>query len=335
MFFDDRDIPESFDNVQIVRRVGRRQITHAFHDVDGTHSLIRDWPPVMSLVLHEVIVNGLPQGYDSPAMAQRLVAKVGRAKLEETDRFCIESAGLSALTQMEWAIRRAIAEGSIPAALMGLSPEAKLRNRQITQRIWMGEEIFDHISEPPSLRAFLKHHTPRLFQLYERVLNGACRDRNTVAARQNPSAWRVPGSMEFMRHLQSHGVRNYFVTGAVVQPDAQGRLSGGMYEEVLAVGFELGAGKLVESLEGSTWSEKIPKDEVMRRLCSRMNIAPQCVLVVGDGRSEVAAGKQMGAVVISRLPCDAQRQRELHRELGTNLILADYTSPHLMSMLQA
>ena len=25
-----------------------REIKYAFHDIDGTHSLIREWPPVMS-----------------------------------------------------------------------------------------------------------------------------------------------------------------------------------------------------------------------------------------------------------------------------------------------
>ena len=25
------------------------EITYAFHDIDGTHSLIREWPPVLSI----------------------------------------------------------------------------------------------------------------------------------------------------------------------------------------------------------------------------------------------------------------------------------------------
>ena len=32
-----------------------RDIKYAFHDVDGTHSLIRTWQPVMSAVLSDVI----------------------------------------------------------------------------------------------------------------------------------------------------------------------------------------------------------------------------------------------------------------------------------------
>ena len=33
------------------------KIKYAFHDIDGTHSLIRDWPPVMSICLYDVILN--------------------------------------------------------------------------------------------------------------------------------------------------------------------------------------------------------------------------------------------------------------------------------------
>ncbi|MBN1553496.1 MAG: hypothetical protein JXA11_02030, partial [Phycisphaerae bacterium] len=116
LFITDENVPDQFDNVEILRRVGRRGITHVFHDIDGTHSLIRDWPPVMSLTLHTVIFEGLPDGYDSPDNVRRLVEIVGAQPLEETDRFCVESAGLSALTQMEWAIRRAVEAGSIDPA---------------------------------------------------------------------------------------------------------------------------------------------------------------------------------------------------------------------------
>ena len=78
-----------------------RTIVCAFHDIDGTHSLIRNWPPVMSAVLNDVIERGLPGDFDSPENRQRLIGACGTRVLPETDRFCVESAGLSALTQME------------------------------------------------------------------------------------------------------------------------------------------------------------------------------------------------------------------------------------------
>ena len=97
----------------VTKHFETREIKYAFHDIDGTHSLIRDWPPVMSICLYDVITNGLPEDFDSDDNVKRLIDMAGTEKLMETDAFCVESAGLSALTQMEWAIRRSVQEGKI------------------------------------------------------------------------------------------------------------------------------------------------------------------------------------------------------------------------------
>ena len=315
-------------SITVISPVGRRRITHVVHDVDGTHSLIREWPPVMSLLIQWAMTCGLADGFDSPENAIALVNRVGREPLPETDEFAIESAGLSALTQMEYGIRRAVELGNVPAgADLTLTPEQRRNNSAIIKRIWNGEERFDDIEEPPQLCAFISERTPRLFKLYEQVLNKACRDRNTAAAKADPEKWRVPGSMELMKHLQAIGCLSFFVTGTVIYED------GGMYEEIQALGFEIGPGKMIESLEGSSWDRKMPKDEVMRELCRREGIDPRHVLTIGDGRAEIKAGVDMGCVTMSRLPAEATRQRRLHTELGTNYILPDFTSPVLKELI--
>ncbi len=331
---DDTKLPKKFDNVEIINRVGTRRITHVFHDIDGTHSLIRDWPPVMSVTLHDVIVNGLEGDYDSQTNVRRLVNQSGSKVLEETDSFCVESAGLSALTQMEWAIRRGIESGSIPAQRVGLDAKGMEVNSEIIRRIWKGEEVFDEFNEGERLKTYLKENTPRLFKLYENVLKGACRDRNLELARKNPEAWRVPGALEFLGMLKTLGVKNYFVTGAVIERDQAGRPSGNMYEEVIAVGFEIGPGKVVDTLEGSTWNHKATKSEVIKQICREEGLDGRETMVVGDGRSEVSAGAEIGAVIISRLPDAATRQRELHKQLGTNVIVTDYTSERFKTMFR-
>lgn len=326
---DDRGLEGGADGLEVVRPVGRRRIAHAIHDIDGTHSLIRDWPPAMSLSIHWAMTSGLDEGFDSPETVRELVARVGREPLAETDRFCVESAGLSALTQMEFGIRRAVELGNVPAdPRLALSDEERRVNSEIVRRIWAGQERFDDLAQPPGLVEFIAGRAGRLFKLYEAVLNGACRDRNTADARRNPAKWRVPGSLEFMERLRELGCRNYFVTGAVLYA------GGGMLEEVEAVGFEVGPGRTVEALLGSSWDRKQPKDEVMRELFAREGIDPADALVVGDGRTEIAAGAAFGSVCLSRLPDDARRQRELHRELGTNYILRDYTVPELGRLLR-
>ena len=299
-----------------------RKIQYAFHDIDGTHSLIREWPPVMSICLYDVIENGLPEDFDSEENVKRLISLAGKRDLPETDAFCVESAGLSALTQMEWAIRRSVQEGKIRVSCNHDT------NAQIIERINNGEEYYDDLPETVEMSEMLKTQTPRLFKLYEAVLNGYCRDKNLVIAKENPEKFRVKGSCDFLGFLYKNGVKNYFVTGAVVEKGM------GMHEEVEALGYSVGNDELIEDIIGSTWTEKKPKDAVMKDLIKELNISGENVLVIGDGRAEIQAGVELGAVVISRLPESAKYQRELHKNLGTNVIVEDFTSKDFYSLFE-
>ena len=298
------------------------KIKYAFHDVDGTHSLIRDWPPVMSICLYDVIKNGLPEDFDSTKNQKRLISLAGTKVLAETDQFCIESAGLSALTQMEWAIRRSVQEGNIKVNC------DMHTNTQIIERINNGIEYYDDLPETFEMTEMLKKQTPRLFKLYEAVLNGFCRDKNLQKAKENPEKFRVKGSIEFLKMLKDNGVKNYFVTGAVVEKGM------GMHQEVEALGYKIGKNELVEGIIGSTWTEKMPKDMVMQKLLKELGVKGENVLVIGDGRAEIQAGVQMGAFVVSRLPENADFQRELHRKLGTDIIIKDFCDKEFLSLFK-
>ncbi len=335
LMYDDTQLNPQTGGGPLCRPAGKRQITHVFHDIDGTHSLIREWQPVMSTLLAHVIAVGLPDGFDSEPVLAELVEKCPALSTPETDRFCIESAGLSALTQMEWAIRRAIDAQSIAPQTLGLARQDLALNKQIIDCIWDGEESFEDWQEPIQLKRYLDAQAPKLFRLYERLLNRVSRDHNLARARECPDQWRVPGSYAFLQMLHDAGAVNYFITGAVVEETRPGDRAEGMAEEVEALGFEVGPGKLVESLHGSSWSVKRPKREVMEALSHDLNLDPHHVLVVGDGRSEIAAGTSMGAVTLSRLPSDAVRQREVHRALGTHLIVSDYHDKTIHRVLAA
>jgi len=76
----------------------------------------------------------------------------------------------------------------------------------------------------------------------------------------------------------------------------------------------------------------MPKDVVIRDLLDDLGIDPKKAVVLGDGRSEIKAGVDLGCVAISRLPADARRQRELHISFGTNYIVPDFTDPALKRM---
>ncbi len=322
---DSKIIPGS--SILVARRLEEpRRITHAIHDIDGTHSLIRDWPPVMSLSMCYAMTCGFSDGFDSDENLMKLVPKVGQpiAEFDEITRFFN---GYSAITQLEYGIRRGIEEGMIPEARLPLNSDDRKANSAILDVLRSGEERYPHIRERKHVADFIDSVTPALFRFYENLLYKASRDKHIEDARSNPARWRVPGSLEFISHLRDAGVVNYFVTGAVVYE------GGGMREEVEVCGYEIGQGKLIESLEGSSWDEKMPKNEVMRKIFRDRNLAPANVLILGDGRTEIKSAAEMGCPSISRLPHEDERQRRLHIALGVNYIVPDYTDTSLKKMI--
>lgn len=127
--------------VELVTPFEPREILCAFHDIDGTHSLIREWVPPMALILGWVVEHGLPPS-DRAEAFERIFSARDRIS-EEARRFSIESAGLSGLTQMEWALRSALEAGTIS----GISFDRRI-NREILDGIEHGRELFDGYEEP-------------------------------------------------------------------------------------------------------------------------------------------------------------------------------------------
>lgn len=326
VYVDDTRIPAG-SNITINKRLnGPRAITHVIHDIDGTHSLIRDWPPVMSLSMWYGMTCRFTEDFDSQENLLKMVAKVGEP-LEEFDETTRFFNGYSAITQLEYGIRRGLQEGTIPEEKLKLTKADRAANAAVLERLRSGQERYYDIQERPEVIAFIDSVTPRLFRFYEELLYKASRDKNTEDARKHPERWRVPGSLEFITYLFNLGLENHFVTGAVVYE------GGGMREEVEVCGYEIGPGKVMASLEGSSWDKKLPKDEVMARIFKERNLDPRNVLIVGDGRTEIKAGAEMGSPTISRLPVDDHRQRKVHSELGVNYIVPDYTDPALKQMI--
>ena len=309
--------PESgIRSIELVTSFEPREIVCAFHDIDGTHSLIRNWVPVMTLTTGYTARYGLPP--DDLETAVPMIMAREQEDFSVSHDFSIESAGLSALTQMEWAIRCGIRNGVIER------PDADPAvNQQIIDGIWAGRETFPELHEDPALTDWIQEKSSNLFRIYEKILLLMSRDRNLADARIHPDRWCVPGSMDFLRFLKDHGIPNYFVTGAVVEK-LPGGYAGTMFEEVNALGYKFGKDELLDSLEGSEWNLKLPKVDIMRNLAQKLGIDPKNILFVGDGRSEIDAGRAMGGITISRLPADAQRARTIHRSLKTNFILEQY-----------
>ncbi|MBR7105052.1 MAG: HAD family hydrolase [Lentisphaeria bacterium] len=306
-------VPEKLSSgIELVTPFDPADIVCAFHDIDGTHSRIREWVPVMTLVTGCVAAYGMFPG--TPEKIAEAIRCHQGEDFSEAHRFAIESAGLSALTQMEWALRMA-------RRLDGTSSKI---NEEIISAIWSGCEMFDEAGESRESLMCLKEQASALFKAYEILLLEMGRDKNLSEARKNPENWRIPGSMALLEMLKNNGVENYFVTGAVVEYDGSGTPRGTMYEEIQALGYEVGRGKLIEGFCGSSWDEKLPKIEIMKQLIRRKSLQPGQILVIGDGRSEIAAGRELGCLTVSRLDIQAERAREIHRQLQTHVIVPDF-----------
>ena len=235
------------DSIELVNSFTAREIKYVFHDIDGTHSLIRDWVPVMTLVTGAVATYGMFPG--TPDEAAAAIAAHRPDEFPEAHNFAIESAGLSALTQMEWALR-------MSRRINGKSTEL---NEKIIQAIWQGEERFEDAGESQEDLQQIKEQSSQLFRVYEILLLEMCRNRNLAAAKLDPEAWQVPGSMEFLQYLHNAGVKNYFVTGAVVEYDANGIASGSMAEEVTTLGYESAKANLSTAFAGQHGRKNCPK----------------------------------------------------------------------------
>ena len=108
----------------------------------------------------------------------------------------------------------------------------------------------------------------------------------------------------------------------------------GMHEEVETLGFEVGSGKIVEDLIGSTWTDKIPKDQIMEKLLKDLGADGTNVLVVGDGRSEISAGVKMGALCVSRLEKNDTFRRNLHKNLGSHIVVESYLEEDFLALMK-
>ena len=86
-------------------------------------------------------------------------------------------------------------------------------------------------------------------------------------------------------------------------------------------------------MRGSSWDKKLPKDSWIREIVKEEGMDPAKVLLVGDDRTEIKVGVEMGGITISRLPKEDKRQREIQIGLGTHIIVTDYLDPAIKAII--
>ena len=220
-----------------------------------------------------------------------------------------------------------VMEGVMTEQLAGSLPAAELRQR-----------IRDYIDESTGLQTicqmeWLADSVRRLCGRepldpwdYKDIYNARLLETVNVrvAALENGSAapedFLVPGSREFLELLARRGVR-VFVASGTDDPD------------VRREAWLLGIAPLVSEIRGSQVRRKDnSKADVIRRILTGQNLSGSELMTVGDGKVEIALGREAGAAAIG-IASDERRfgghfnEKKLEKltRAGADYIAADFT----------
>jgi len=128
----------------------------------------------------------------------------------------------------------------------------------------------------------------------------------------------MEGSEALLKMIKSHGV-NIYVASGTDQPDVQA--------EAAALGMD----KYFSEIAGAPLrEEKCSKEAVLRRLIAERDIPAENILIVGDGKVEIALGREAGARTLGiasneRARCGIDETKRKRLEIaGADRIIGDY-----------
>lgn len=185
----------------------------------------------------------------------------------------------------------------------------------IHQMRWIAEEITRRGGVPEDPWAYKEEYNRRLMM-------EVGRRREAVLSGEEPAErYRVPGGREFLEALRERGVKLYAASGTDE-------------DDVRAEAKVLGLDGYFEEIAGSgRGTDLCSKEAVLRRL-----VKPGSkLLVAGDGKVEIALGREAGALtlglatldapgVISKTPDDFHPQKFSRlKAAGAHAVAADFT----------
>ena len=153
----------------------------------------------------------------------------------------------------------------------------------IFQMRWLAEEIARRGGTPADPWAYKDEYNRRL-------MREVARRRAAVAdGTESAADYLVPGAREFLSALHARGVRLYAASGTDE-------------EDVRAEAAVLGVDSFFEEIAGAARAtDRCSKEAVLRRL-----VQPgKRLLVVGDGKVEIALGREAGALTLGIASVDA------------------------------
>jgi len=182
----------------------------------------------------------------------------------------------------------------------------------IFQMKWIAEQLEKRGIAPLDPWDYKAEYNRRLMLNIEdkkqALLSGACEKETYLMA----------GSEELLKMIKSHGI-NIYVASGTDQPDVQA--------EAAALGLD----KYFTEIAGAPLrEEKCSKEAVLRRLIAQQDIPAENILIVGDGKVEIALGREAGARTLgvasnekNRCGIDETKKKRLENA-GADRIIGDY-----------
>jgi phosphoglycolate phosphatase-like HAD superfamily hydrolase len=143
-----------------------------------------------------------------------------------------------------------------------------------------------------------------------RLMAGVGKRRQSILqGDRQPADLMIPGSEAFLQALQAHGVALYVASGTD-HPDVSA--------EVALLGLQ----RYFQLVAGAPPHEaNCSKEMVLRRLMQENRLQGPEVLVVGDGKVEIALGRDAGAITLG-VASDEERRQGVNPGKRSRLILA-------------
>lgn len=151
------------------------------------------------------------------------------------------------------------------------------------QMKWLAEAVKKHgrnpvISDDPWW--YKAEYNKRLMDIVE------ARKSSLLNGKKHPSDYLVKGSEEFLKALRDHGLEIYVASGTD-DPDVK--------NEVEALGLS----KYFKEIAGAPLGKAdCSKEAVLRKLIDEKRLSGSEVIVIGDGKVEIALGREVGALTL-------------------------------------
>lgn len=194
----------------------------------------------------------------------------------------------------------------------------------IFQMKWLAEQVALMGGQPLDPWDYKDEYNRRLMLEIEK------KKQHLFDGTEKPDDYLMAGSVAFLQALKEHGVQ-ILVASGTDHPD------------VVTEAKALGVFDYFDELAGAPLREEsCSKEAVLRRLIHEHHLEGSQVAVIGDGKVEIALGKQAGALALGLASDEYARcgvnpvKRERLLRAGADVIIGDFTEKdeilHLMGL---